>query len=125
MGRGLEFIISQFHADSAEQQEFNKDFAKALARKSYYDGCMPIVPHLYFPRFLADEGSERQWGIRSGHRIMALCSSVVVAKIDGHVSDGMQQDIDFAESLEIPITRIKYSAESAEELVKKFRESRA
>ena len=65
MGKALAFIISQFHADSAQQQEFNKDFAKALAREIYCDGYVPVVPHLYFPRFLADEGQKRQWGIIS------------------------------------------------------------
>ncbi len=125
MGKALAFIISQFHADSAQQQEFNKDFAKALAREIYCDGYVPVVPHLYFPRFLADEGQKRQWGIMAGHRMMALCSRVFVATIDGHVSDGMRQDIDFAASLKIPNTRMEFSAEGAAEYIKRFKESRA
>ena len=124
MGKALAFVISQFHADSAEQREFNKDFAKALAREIYCDGYVPVVPHLYFPRFLADEGWERQWGIMAGHRMMALCSRVFIATIDGHVSDGMLQDMEFATGLKIPGTKMEFSAESAEKYVKRFRESR-
>lgn len=125
MGKALAFVISQFHADSEKQREFNKDFAKALAWEIYCDGYVPVVPHLYFPQFLADEGRERQWGIMAGHRMMALCSRVFIATIDGHVSDGMLQDMEFATDLKIPGTRMEFSAESAGEYVKRFRESRA
>lgn len=125
MVKGLAFVVSQFHADSAGQQEFNKDFAKALAREIYREGYVPVVPHLYFPCFLSDEGEERQWGIMAGHRMMALCGIVYVAKIDGHVSDGMRQDIEFADSLEIPITWMGFTAGKAEEIIKRFKESRA
>lgn len=125
MGKGLAFVISQFHTDSVGQQEFNKDFAKALAREIYYEGYVPVVPHLYFPRFLADEGQERQWGIMAGHRMMALCSIVYVAKIEGQISNGMRQDIEFATSLKIPITWMSFSTGKAEEFIKRFKESRA
>lgn len=125
MGYALAFVISQFHADSAEQQKFNKDFAEAMAREVYCDGYIPVLPHLYFPRFLADEGQERQWGIRAGHRMMALCSRVIAVKIDGHVSDGMRQDIEFATNLKIPVTWIGFTAEQAEDIIKRFKESRA
>lgn len=123
--KDMTFVISQFRASDRKQQEFNKDFAKALAWHIYKRGEFPVLPHLYFPRFLGDEGEEREWGIQAGHRLMALCSKAVAASIDGHVSEGMQKDIEAASALKLFPETMIFTAESAEEFINRFKESRA
>ena len=123
--KDMTFVISQFHASDRQQREFNKDFAKALAWHIYKRGEFPVLPHLYFPRFLSDEGKEREWGIQAGHRLMALCSKAVAATIDGHVSEGMQKDIEFASSLNLLPETMIFTTKSAEKFIRKFKESRA
>lgn len=120
------FIISQFHVDDAGQLEFNIDFAKALAWITYCNGEFPIVPHLYLPQFLSDEGNEREWGIQAGHQLMASCDRVFMAVVHGHVSSGMRRDIDFANlELGLPVSMQTYSIDEAAALIRKFKESRA
>lgn len=120
------FIISQFSADNAEQLEFNIDFAKALAWITYCNGEFPIVPHLYFPQFISDEGNERAWGIQAGHCLMASCDQVFMAVVRGHISSGMRSDIDFANlELGLPVSTQTYSVDEATALIQKFKESRA
>lgn len=120
------FIISQFHADDEKQQAFNTDFAKALAWLTYCNGEFPIVPHLYFPQFIADEGYEREWGIQAGHCLMAACDRVMAAIICGSISEGMSSDINFA-SLELGmfVETQYFNIDEATALINKFKESRA
>lgn len=56
---------------------------------------------------------------------MALCSKAVAATIDGHVSEGMQKDIEAASALELFPETMIFTAESAEEFINRFKESRA
>ena len=120
------FIISQFHAEDEGQRAFNMYFAKALAWLTYCSGEFPIVPHLYFPQFITDEGYEREWGIQAGHCLMAACDRVTAAVVCGNISKGMKSDIDFA-SLELGmfVETKYYSADEAIALIEKFKESRA
>lgn len=91
------FIISQFRSEDADEQLFNSRFARCLARNEFLNtGDIPIVPHLYFPSFLADSGYERDYGIEAGHLFMEQCDRVLLAVIDGNISSGMRADIDHA-----------------------------
>ncbi len=123
--KNITFVISQFHAKNRVIQEFNKDFAKALAWDVYLKGELPVLPHLYFPRFLGDDGKEREWGIQAGHCLMSFYSKAVVAVVDGYISNGMQKDIIFASSAGIVTETVEFSRDTALELVKRFLESRA
>lgn len=42
------FICSPFRG----AEEKNVELARKYARFAYEKGCLPVVPHLYFPQFL-------------------------------------------------------------------------
>lgn len=113
------FIISQFHADDAEGRLFNNRFARSLARNEFLSkGDIPIVPHLYFPAFMLDSGFERDFGIAAGHIAMELCDRVLLAVIDGRISEGMRADIDYAVlRLGLKPERLDFTRESAAKYV--------
>lgn len=113
------FIISQFHADDAKEAEFNRSFAKALARAVYLDGDVPVAPHLYFPVFMDDSGIERDWGIEAGHMMMDLCDAAILATIDGRVSKGMASDLEYAtEKCGLFPEKMAFTREAAEKFVR-------
>lgn len=112
------FIISRFRGETAAEEEFNIKLTKAVARKIYAAGDMPIAPHLYFPNFLKDEGYERAWGIEAGHMLMDLCDSAVLIIVDHNISEGMQADIEYAvNKLAIKIKKYYFSKEEAEKFI--------
>lgn len=115
------FIISQYHAETKDGLRFNTAFAKALARDVFTKyGDIPIAPHLYFPGFMVDDGYEREFGIEAGHLFMRLCDSVIVATVDGRVSDGMKQDIDYATTeLGLKPTCMEFSRQDAVDFIRK------
>ena len=109
------FIISQHHAEGDEWLAFNNRFARSLARNEFLrTGDIPILPHLYFPMFMIDHGFERDFGIEAGHIAMDQCDRVLLAVIDGRISDGMRADIDYAVmSLGLKPERLDFTMESA------------
>lgn len=120
------FIISQFHAERDEEREFNIDFARTLAWTSYCNGELPVLPHLYFPQFSIDEGTEREWGIEAGYCMMSMCDWVYAALLDGRVSDGMKEDIEFATlELGLRVDMENFDRETAIRMINMFKESRA
>lgn len=44
------FICSPFRG----AEEKNVELARKYARFAYEKGCLPVVPHLYFPQFLKE-----------------------------------------------------------------------
>lgn len=113
------FIISQFHAENEKDAVFNQSFAKALARAVYLDGDMPVAPHLYFPVFLDDFGLERDWGIEAGHMLMDICDAAILATIDGHLSKGMEADLEYAtEKCGLFPEKMAFSREAAEKFIR-------
>lgn len=109
------FIISQHHAEDADGRLFNNRFARSLARNEFLQtGDIPILPHLYFPAFLLDSGYERDFGIEAGHIAMNQCDRILLAVIDGRISDGMRADIDYAVlTLGLNPKRVDFTKESA------------
>lgn len=88
------FICSPF----AKDPEWSIRLAKALCRKAFEKGILPIAPHLYFTQFLRDGGGgyERKYGIAAGHEMMKSCDSIHVFVVDGYISAGMRSDIEYA-----------------------------
>lgn len=118
------FIISQCHAEDRSGFQFNMKFAEALAREQFLTtGDIPIAPHIYFTTFLHDEGFERDFGIEAGHLFMRQCDRVICAVIDGRISAGMQEDIDYA-SIELALD-VEYLHFTADEALKYVIESGA
>ena len=57
------FICSPFRG----AEEKNVELARKYARFAYEKGCLPVVPHLYFPQFLKESDvQERMAGIQFG-----------------------------------------------------------
>lgn len=113
------FIISQYHAKTQEEMRWNALFAAALARELFLDyGDFPIVPHLYFPQFMVDEGLERGFGIEAGHMMMDICDRVLLAVIDNRISEGMEADIMYAtERLGFNPERRDFTKEHADNMI--------
>ena len=88
------FICSPY----AKDPEWSIRFARAACCEAFTNGCLPIAPHLYFTRFLHEDGDgyEREYGIAAGHELMRLCDEILVYAVDGYISAGMQSDIAFA-----------------------------
>ncbi len=83
------------------------DYGKNLANARQYSrwvvelGYIPITPHIYLTQFLDDTvDSERETGLRIGLELLRECSEVWVF---GNPSEGMKAEIDFAESIGIPV----------------------
>lgn len=119
------FIISQYKAHDGMDEAFNSAFAAALARTLFLaSGDIAVVPHLYFPSFMYDMGFERDFGIEAGHKAMELCDNVILAIIDGYMSEGMESDLDFATmDLALPVKKLDFTKSEAEELIEKARGS--
>lgn len=117
------FIISQYRAHDDMDESFNSAFACALARSLFIaSGDLAIVPHLYFPSFMYDEGFERDFAIEAGHKAMEQCDNVILAIIDGYMSEGMESDLDFATmDLALPVKRLDFTKEEAKTLIEEAR----
>lgn len=72
------------------------------ARFAYEKGCLPVVPHLYFPQFLKESDvQERMAGIQFGLSLLKECREVwVFGEI---MSEGMCMEIAEADHAGIPI----------------------
>ena len=92
------FICSPFRG----AEEKNVEFARKYARFAYEKGCLPVVPHLYFPQFLEESDvQERMAGIQFGLSLLKECREVWVF---GEVmSEGMCMEIAEADHAGIPI----------------------
>lgn len=108
------FIISAFHAENEEDSRFNKKFNEAVARREFLRGNIPVMPHLYFTRFLKDEGFERAQGIEAGHLWMDHCNHVKCYVVDGKISKGMDEDLKYAALKGFAPEMILWSREKAE-----------
>lgn len=120
------FIISQYHDEDPARQEVNRRFASAIAWNCVMRyGDIPIAPHLYFTQFMNDEGWERDFGIEAGHQMMNLCDSVILATIDGRISEGMKADIEYATvQLALSPKRMDYTEAAAVEFIKETENDR-
>lgn len=64
------FICSPFRG----AEEKNVELARKYARFAYEKGCLPVVPHLYFPQFLKESDvQERMAGIQFGLSLLKEC----------------------------------------------------
>lgn len=108
------FIISAFHAENEEDSNFREKFNIAVARREFLDGNIPVMPHLYFTRFLKDEGLERAQGIEAGHLWMDYCNHVKCYVVDGYISKGMDEDLKYAALKGFAPEMVLWSREKAE-----------
>jgi len=102
--RPVVFVCSPYAGDV----ETNTENAKAIGRwVATQLGKVPLVPHLMLPRFL-DDGSpdEREMGLEMSRALLERCDELLWYAPGGQPSDGMEQEIDHARSLGMPIKRL-------------------
>lgn len=92
------YICSPYRGDT----EKNIERAKGYCRQAVNEGCIPIAPHLYFPQFLNDDDEEeRRLGFEMGFELFHECLEVWVC--GDIISEGMREEIAYAEHLGRPI----------------------
>ena len=91
--------------------------ARMYSRFVFLCGCMPITPHLMYPRFLEDKDTkERDAGIQMGLILLDFCNEIWV--FGQRISNGMRREIAFAESHGI---LVRYFTDTCQEVVKRGR----
>lgn len=89
--------------------------ARMYSRFVFLCGCMPITPHLMYPRFLEDKDTnERDAGIQMGLILLGFCNEIWV--FGQRISNGMRREIAFAEAHGI---QIRYFSDTCQEVVKR------
>ena len=108
----LIYIASPYAGDVKQ----NVAFAKRVCRHAISQGHTPIAVHLLYPQMLDDnDPSEREIGLRLGHRVLESCDEMWVC--GDRISSGMAREISEAESLGIPIRSVSgLELEQAESL---------
>lgn len=92
------FVCSPLKGDIAKNIEKAKEYSKFVISKNH----MPITPHIYFTQFLDDANEkEREIGIKLSHEMLKECHELWY--FNDSTSEGMQEDFNIANSLNIPI----------------------
>ena len=91
--------------------------ARMYSRFVFLCGCMPVTPHLMYPRFLDDrDPKERDAGIRMGFALLDNCAELWA--FGDRISNGMRREIAFAESHGI---LVRYFSDTCKEVIKRGR----
>ncbi|WP_432748389.1 DUF4406 domain-containing protein [Pectinatus frisingensis] len=94
------FICSPYRDNIQTNTEIALKAAKAVMKLGY----IPIVPHLYFTRFLdEDNQKERDLGIASGIDWMQSCKEIWI--IGNRITEGMKLELQAAQNLKLPIKK--------------------
>lgn len=105
------YVISRYHADTKEETTFNENVARYFCREIASDGNIPVAPHLFFPRFLDDfDSTERAFGLYAAKRELAMSNEYLLVIVDGIISKGMWEEMQYLEKLGIKgriVTRTK------------------
>ena len=84
----LIYIASPYAGDI----EANTAFAKKACRYAIHQGHTPIAVHLLYPQMLDDaEPTEREIGLRLGHRVLEVCDELWLC--GGRVSSGSLKEL--------------------------------
>lgn len=82
----------------------NQEKAAGYARWAMTEcGVAAIIPHLMYPAFLSEEPVERTLGLAAGKEFLKICKEVWVFVVDGLLSSGMVEEIEYAHYLAIPV----------------------
>lgn len=92
------FICSPFAGDV----EGNAMRARRYGRFAVSEKVIPIIPHLMYPQFLAEEDpEERKLGMEMGLVLLTKCQELWV--FGNHLSSGMAVEVNKAKRWKIPI----------------------
>jgi hypothetical protein len=94
----LVYIASPFAGDTTG----NIERAKSYCRFAVGKGCIPLAPHLHYPRFLDDGNKqERELGLFAALILLTKCDALWV--FGDAVTEGMSREIAKAEKRGMPI----------------------
>lgn len=109
--RPIVFICSPYADDPLN----NERRAIRYCRFAVRQGCIPIAPHIYFPRFLDDRNpAERALGLFMEHVMLTKCVELWV--FGDRVTPGMEREIAKAGERAMPI---RYFNEDMREVTSK------
>lgn len=92
------FICSQYRGNIKDNARRAIYYAGIVAKS----GCIPIVPHIYFPTFLdEDDPNERMTGIEMGLELMDICDTIYVFGFE--ISEGMKFELEHAKEIRKPV----------------------
>ena len=87
--------------------EDNVKFALLACKHALQNGYEPFAPHLVYPYCLDDDNAhERMLGMNAGTEWIRVCEEVW--QCGDAVSEGMQQELDIARTLCVPIIHYSY-----------------
>lgn len=87
------YVCSPYRGDVIK----NVEFAQECCKKIIKNNNIPIAPHLYFPQFMNDDvPSEREFAFELNKLLIDICD--VVCVFGSEISEGMQIELDYAES---------------------------
>jgi hypothetical protein len=96
--RPLVYICSPFAGDT----EYNINRALGYCRFAVSQGCIPLAPHLHYPRFMDDLDKEsREMGLYFALVLLSKCDELWV--FGDKVSEGMNREIAKAKRRDMPI----------------------
>ena len=95
------YICSPFAGDV----EANTEKTRRYCRYAVDAGCMPIAPHLLYPQFMDDsDPAERDVALKFGFILLSRCAELWW--FGDVVSQGMRNEIEFANRRGIPVIHI-------------------
>lgn len=96
------YVCSPLRGDYAANIQGAIQHCRAIALY----GEIPVAPHIYCTQFLDDTvEDERRLGMDIGMKLLEMCDCVLV--FGERISEGMQQEIDMAVKLDIPVRYVQ------------------
>lgn len=90
----LIYVCSPYRGNIKNNIKFAQQCCKYVVSQNH----VPIAPHLFFPGFLNDENEEeRNQALEMNKKLIEKSDEVMV--FGDEISDGMQYEIDYAESI--------------------------
>lgn len=93
----LVYISSPLRGDCEENMRRVKDYCRAAVEM----GVVPIASHLLFPLFLDDKTAVAH--LHMGMELLKSCNELWICT--NHISEGMENEIEVARQMKIPIRR--------------------
>ena len=95
----LVYICSPYSGDT----EKNAEKARLYSRYALDKGYIPITPHIYLPLFMSE--AERELALFIDRVLLSKCSQLWV--FGDEITEGMSQEINWAERHNMPVRRFK------------------
>lgn len=124
MPEGKEKLIYVCSAYGGREENYKR--ALFYGRYVVSKGYIPIIPHTMLHGILNDKVTEeRELGLEAGRILIKTCGAVWVFASEENETVGMRREVEFAESIGVPVVRVKDSysiSREAEQLSILFKE---